>query len=55
MCAQRSSAAKHFYGYLKEGRSKDEALRAAQTDLIRSRNFSHPFYWAAFQLTGDWK
>lgn len=46
---------KSFYGYLREGRSKDEALRAAQTDLIRSQEFSHPYYWAAFQLTGDWK
>ncbi|HEX3126111.1 MAG TPA: CHAT domain-containing protein [Thermoanaerobaculia bacterium] len=46
---------KRFYGYLREGRSKDEALRAAQSDLIRSQNFAHPYYWAAFQLTGDWK
>ncbi len=46
---------KRFYGYLREGRSKDEALRAAQADLIQSEAFSHPYYWAAFQLTGDWR
>jgi CHAT domain-containing protein/Tfp pilus assembly protein PilF len=46
---------KRFYGYLRKGRSKDAALRAAQIDLIRSQGFSHPYYWAAFQLTGDWK
>lgn len=46
---------RRFYGHLREGRSKDEALRAAQVELIRSRGFSHPFYWAAFQLTGDWR
>jgi CHAT domain-containing protein/Tfp pilus assembly protein PilF len=46
---------KRFYGYLSEGRSKDEALRAAQADLIRSQDFPHPYYWAAFQLTGDWR
>ncbi|HWM89305.1 MAG TPA: CHAT domain-containing protein [Thermoanaerobaculia bacterium] len=46
---------KRFYGYLQDGRSKDEALRAAQVDLIRSQDFSHPYYWAAFQLTGDWR
>jgi CHAT domain-containing protein/tetratricopeptide (TPR) repeat protein len=46
---------KRFYGYLRGGRSKDEALRAAQADLIRSRNFSHPYYWAAFELSGDWR
>ncbi len=46
---------KRFYSHLRRGKSKDEALRAAQADLIRSQNFAHPYYWAAFQLTGDWK
>ena len=46
---------KRFYGYLQQGKSKDEALRAAQVDLIRSPMFSHPYHWAAFQLVGDWK
>lgn len=42
-----------FYTHLHEGAAKDEALRAAQMDLIRSA--SHPFYWAAFSLIGDWR
>ncbi|HEX9941061.1 MAG TPA: CHAT domain-containing protein [Thermoanaerobaculia bacterium] len=42
-----------FYGYLCSGKSKDEALRAAQIDQIRKQ--SHPFHWASFQLSGDWK
>jgi CHAT domain-containing protein/Tfp pilus assembly protein PilF len=47
---------KRFYGYLRAGQSKDEALRAAQIDHIREKpGSSHPFYWAAFQLSGDWK
>jgi CHAT domain-containing protein len=47
---------KRFYGYLRGGKSKDEALRAAQIEQIRERTrSSHPFHWAAFQLTGDWK
>jgi CHAT domain-containing protein/Tfp pilus assembly protein PilF len=55
---------KRFYGHLKGGRAKAEALRLAQMDLIRARagskasagaSFSHPFHWAAFQLIGDWK
>lgn len=50
-----SDLMKRFYGYLKAGRSKDEALRAAQVDLIRDKTFSHPYHWAAFQLTGDWR
>ena len=46
---------KRFYQYLKAGRTKDEALRLAQTDLIRSSDYSQPKDWAAFQLDGDWK
>ena len=46
---------KRFYGYLKAGKTKDEALRLAQIDLIRSPKFSQPRDWAAFQLAGDWK
>jgi CHAT domain-containing protein len=46
---------KGFYGYLKSGKTKDEALRLAQIDLIRSANFALPFHWAAFQLIGDWR
>jgi CHAT domain-containing protein/Tfp pilus assembly protein PilF len=56
-----------FYSHLKEGQTKDEALRAAQLELIRMRGplkqpargtplaVSHPFHWAAFQLIGDWQ
>jgi CHAT domain-containing protein/Tfp pilus assembly protein PilF len=46
---------KRFYGYLKTGKAKDEALRLAQIDLIRSTGFFEPRDWAAFQLSGDWK
>jgi CHAT domain-containing protein len=35
------------------GRSKDEALRAAQIEQIGSPDRPYPFYWAAFQLYGD--
>lgn len=45
-----------FYGYLHRGKPKDEALRAAQIDQIRMKSgSSHPFYWAAFELSGDWR
>jgi len=46
---------KRFYRYLKQGRSKDSALRAAQIDMIRRPASSHPHRWAAFQLVGDWQ
>jgi CHAT domain-containing protein len=47
---------KRFYGYLRNGKSKDEALRAAQIDQIQGKSGSpHPFHWAAFELFGDWR
>lgn len=46
---------KRFYGHLRRGESKDEALRSAQMELLRGKDFAHPYSWAAFQLTGDWK
>ncbi len=44
---------KRFYGHLKDGSTKDEALRAAQREMIQAG--AEPFHWAAFQLSGDWK
>lgn len=57
-----------FYKHLKNGKAKDEALRAAQIELIRGPieitnekgeiekvDASAPYYWAAFQLYGDWQ
>jgi CHAT domain-containing protein len=46
---------KVFYGYLKAGGAKDEALRAAQITLLQDPRTAHPFHWAAFQVIGDWK
>lgn len=43
-----------FHRHLFDGKTdRDEALRQAQLDLIRSGKFAHPFYWAAFVLTGS--
>lgn len=44
-----------FYGHLKAGQKKADALRGAQLDLLRSASFTHPFYWAGFSLAGDWR
>jgi CHAT domain-containing protein len=58
-----------FYRHLiQDHMPKDEALRAAQMELIRGpievtledgtvveRDFSAPYHWAAFQLIGDWQ
>lgn len=55
-----------FYRHLRAGKAKDEALRAAQLELIRrplrvpdgrggwiERNAAAPYFWAALQLFGD--
>jgi CHAT domain-containing protein len=34
--------------------SKAEALRQAQLALLRDPVFSHPYYWSAFVLVGNW-
>lgn len=40
-----------FYIHLREGKSKGDALRQAQIDV--RVQYPHPYYWAAFVLTGD--
>ncbi len=42
----------HYYRYLNQGKSKDEALRSAKLEMLKS-SFRHPFYWAAFVVIGD--
>jgi CHAT domain-containing protein len=41
-----------FYENIKAGATKDEALRRAQVAMSREAGHSHPYYWAAFQLSG---
>lgn len=47
---------RRFYAALRAGSSKDEALRQAQLALLHGKNgAAHPYAWAAFELTGDWR
>jgi CHAT domain-containing protein/Tfp pilus assembly protein PilF len=42
-----------FHEHLLDGtRSRSEALRRAQLDLVEKSGFAHPFYWAPFVLVG---
>lgn len=44
-----------FLSQLKQGGvSKAEALRKAQLQLINEHDISHPYYWAAFVIAGNW-
>jgi CHAT domain-containing protein len=47
-----SELMKRFYFHLKNT-NKAEALRLAQLDIMKK--YRHPFFWAPFVLTGDWK
>ena len=40
-----------FYNYLRKGMDKAEALRRAQQAV--KNKYSHPYFWAAFSLSGD--
>lgn len=46
-----------FYKELKEGKSKDEALRNAKLEYLQEAGFEkkHPYYWAGFVGYGDMK
>lgn len=46
-----------FYRRLQSGEGRTEALRNAQLAMLRGRNVlsRHPFFWAGFIQSGDWK
>jgi len=48
---------KRFYGEMlgPARRTPAAALRAAQLEMRKTRAWSAPYYWAAFQLQGDWR
>lgn len=47
---------KSFYrGMLKDGLKPAAALRAAQLEMLKQKNWSSPFFWAAFTIQGEWK
>lgn len=66
--ASTAELMQRFYDNLRSGKTTSQALRAAQLELIRAPlkcgaddesgcelDFRHPYYWAAFQLMGDWQ
>jgi CHAT domain-containing protein len=45
----------HFYQELTNTQeTKAEALRRAQAMILQDDNFSHPYFWSAFVLVGNW-
>lgn len=43
-----------FYGFLRKGYNKSQALQLTKLEMLNSK-FSHPFYWAAFILNGEFR
>jgi CHAT domain-containing protein len=37
------------------GEERVQAWREAQLSLLHSKDFSNPFFWSAFTLTGEWR
>ncbi len=46
---------KFYQKTLKEGQTPIAALRAAQLEMRQDEKYKNPFYWANFQLQGEWK
>jgi CHAT domain-containing protein len=44
-----------FYKALAGGDSKAQALQKAQVALLKDPKTRHPFYWAPFEILGDWR
>jgi len=44
-----------YYEKLKAGKGRHEALREVQLQLINDSNYQHPYYWASFIPSGNWK
>ncbi|MGH9839308.1 MAG: CHAT domain-containing protein, partial [Blastocatellia bacterium] len=46
---------KFYQKMLKQGERPAAALRAAQVEMWKQKQWNAPFYWAAFTLQGEWK
>ncbi|MEM7538115.1 MAG: CHAT domain-containing protein, partial [Chloroflexota bacterium] len=44
-----------FYQHWLSGMTTAEALRSAQIDVMATDELASPYYWAAFQLNGDYR
>lgn len=47
--------AKFYRKMLKNGQRPAAALRSAQVEMWRQRQWQSPYYWAAFVLQGEWR
>lgn len=45
----------HFYRAMSKGLNPAAALRAAQLQMRKEARWDNPYYWAGFQIQGEWK
>lgn len=44
-----------YNGMLRNNKTPAAALRAAQIELLRTKQWESPYYWAAFVMQGEWR
>jgi CHAT domain-containing protein len=44
-----------LYGELAKGRDIQKAMQAGQLAVLKDPKMSHPFFWAPFNLIGNWR
>jgi CHAT domain-containing protein len=44
-----------LYGELAKGKPAAAAMQTAQVAVLKRPRFAHPFFWAPFDLVGDWR
>ena len=45
----------NYYNNLKQGVGRGDALRQVQLEMLKRPERRHPFYWASFIQSGDWR
>ncbi|MBD2091284.1 CHAT domain-containing protein [Microcoleus sp. FACHB-1515] len=44
-----------YYERLQRGENRSAALRAVQREMLQAPFYQHPYYWAGFIFSGDWR
>ena len=44
-----------YYSGLKQGLGRGDALRQAELNMLKRKGRQHPFFWASFIQSGQWK
>jgi CHAT domain-containing protein len=53
--ASAAFMAKFYTAMEKEHMPPAAALRQAETEMLKQQRWADPYYWAGFQLQGEWR